>query len=72
MLALPVVGSVAAVGILMGVAQTLFQIQDQNVAFAPKLATVAGLAAAAGPAAFGLLVSLLVRTIELLPHIARL
>jgi len=70
-LALPIVTVVALIGVLVGVAQTLVQVQDQNVAFAPKLAAVAALAAAAGPAAFAMLEALLVQAVATAARIAR-
>lgn len=70
LLALPIVGIVAAIGIIIGVVQTIVQVQDQNVAFAPKLAAVALIVAASGPAALDLLRELLVSAIEALPRLA--
>jgi flagellar biosynthetic protein FliQ len=70
-LSLPVVCVVAAVGIMVGVVQTVVSVQDQNVSFAPKLAAVALLIAAGGPPAFTILRNLLATAIAALPHIAR-
>jgi len=71
-IALPLVCGVAAIGVAVGIVQTIFQIQDQNVAFAPKLAAVALAAVAGGPAAFAMLSSLLTTIIAALPRIAHI
>lgn len=70
-IALPAVAAVAVVGVAVGVVQTIVQVQDQNVAFAPKLATIALLAWLAGPPAFDLMRALLVLSIRSLPAFAR-
>lgn len=70
-LSLPVVCAVAAIGVVVGVVQTVISVQDQNVAFAPKLAAVALVACVGGPAAFGVLRNLLATAIAAMPHIAR-
>ena len=70
LLMLPVVGAVALVGVLMGIVQTIVQIQDQNVAFAPKIALVAVLVILAGPTALSALRSLFTDAIALLPLLA--
>ena len=69
-LALPIVGVVAGVGVLIGVAQTVVQVQDQNVSFAPKLVAVALVVAAGGSTALGLLRQLFDTAIAALVHIA--
>lgn len=66
-LALPAVVAVAAVGVIIAIIQTIVQVQDQNVAFAPKLATIALLAWCAGPLAFELIRTLLVQAITSMP-----
>ncbi|HEY7993522.1 MAG: flagellar biosynthetic protein FliQ [Candidatus Eremiobacterales bacterium] len=71
LIAMPAVIAVALVGVIVGILQTLVQVQDQNVAFAPKLGTIALLVSFAGPAAFALLETLLVGAIQALPEIAR-
>ena len=71
LIALPLVIVVALVGVIIGILQTLVQVQDQNVAFAPKLGTIALLVSFAGPAAFALLETLLAQAIQALPEIAR-
>ena len=72
LLSLPIVGIVAAIGIVVGVIQTIVQVQDQNVAFAPKIAAVAAAIAAGGPAALDVLRDLLLLVVGELPRIARL
>jgi flagellar biosynthetic protein FliQ len=70
-LALPVVIAVAVVGIVIGVLQTVVQVQDQNVAFAPKLVTVAIVVSLAGPGALAIIRTLLITAIQTLPEFAR-
>ena len=70
LIALPAVVAVAVVGVLVGIVQTIVQVQDQNVAFAPKLAAVALIAWVAGPPAFDIVRALLVTAIESLPSLA--
>jgi len=57
-LCLPIVAAVAATGVVVGVAQTIVQVQDQNVAFLPKLIVVALVLAIAGAAGLALLIRL--------------
>jgi flagellar biosynthesis protein FliQ len=71
LLALPIVGAVAAVGVVVGILQTIVQVQDQNVAFAPKLAAVALIIAAGGPAALDVLRQLLLLALHTLPRLAQ-
>jgi flagellar biosynthetic protein FliQ len=71
MLMLPVIAAVALVGIIIGAIQTIVQVQDQNVAFAPKIAVVAMMIVVAGPLALTALQTLLVDAIAVLPHLAR-
>ena len=59
MLAFPLLVLVGAAGVIVGVLQTLFQVQDQNVAFLPKVMLLAGLLWVGGPAALAVLVILL-------------
>jgi len=68
LLTLPLVGAVALIGVLMGVAQTIFQVQDQNVAFFPKLLGVAALAIVAGVPAAALLRALMLAAIASIPR----
>jgi flagellar biosynthesis protein FliQ len=58
LLCLPIVASVAITGVAVGMAQTIVQVQDQNVAFLPKLVVVALLTAIAGAPALAMLVAL--------------
>jgi flagellar biosynthesis protein FliQ len=58
LLCLPMVAAVAVTGIVMGMVQTIVQIQDQNVAFLPKLVVVALLSAIGGAQALALLIEL--------------
>ena len=58
MLCIPMVGAIAATGVLVGVAQTIVQVQDQNVAFLPKLLVVALVLAVAGATGLAMLVEL--------------
>ena len=71
LLALPVVGAVAVIGVVVGILQTVVQVQDQNVAFAPKLAAVALMAGASGPAALEALRQLFATVVAALPGLAR-
>ena len=61
LLALPLIAATALIGVVMGIVQTVVQIQDQNVAFLPKLASIALIIFAAGTPALMALV-LLFRT----------
>jgi flagellar biosynthetic protein FliQ len=70
LLTLPMVGAVAVVGIIVGVAQTVVQVQDQNVSFLPKLAAIAALVTLAGFAGFGLLIRLMGEAIAALPRMS--
>jgi type III secretory pathway component EscS len=70
-IALPLVCVAAAVGVLVGLLQTLFQIQDQNVAFAPKLAGIAACVAVGGSTGFALLLSLFSTVVAAAVHLAR-
>jgi len=72
LLSLPVVCAVAAIGVVFGMLQTIAQVQDQNVAFAPKLAAVAVLTAASGPAALDVLRDLFLQAVAALPRLAHL
>ena len=70
-LTLPIVIAVAAIGVFIGMLQTIVQVQDQNVAFAPKLVVVACAAALGGAQALALLRSLFTEVVAALPIIAR-
>lgn len=69
-IALPVVVTVALVGVVVGILQTLVQVQDQNVAFAPKLMAVAIFVWLAGGSGLALLVAVLVDAIHELPSLS--
>jgi flagellar biosynthesis protein FliQ len=71
LIVLPIVAGVAGVGIVVGMLQTIVQVQDQNVSFAPKFIAVAIAATLFGPAAFSLLVSLMTKVIASLSIVAR-
>lgn len=58
LLCVPMVAAVAVTGVVVGMAQTIVQIQDQNVAFLPKIVVVAFLTAVAGAPALALLIEL--------------
>jgi len=68
-LALPVVGLVALIGILIALIQTVLGIQDQNISFGPKIAAVAVLAAIGGLPGMALLASLVRAAILSLPRL---
>lgn len=70
LLCLPAIALVAIIGITVGLAQTIFQIQDQNVSFFPKLVAIVVLAAAAGSPAIELLRELLAAAVAVLPKLA--
>jgi flagellar biosynthetic protein FliQ len=67
---MPILGAVALVGVLIGIIQTIVQVQDQNVSFAPKIAVVAVLAVVAGPLALASLQRLFTDVVALLPRLA--
>ena len=71
LIALPVVIAVALVGVVIGILQTVVQVQDQNVAFAPKLMAVALIISFAGPAALAIIRTLFITAIRTLPELAR-
>lgn len=72
LLCIPLVAAIAATGVVVGMAQTVVQIQDQNVAFLPKLIVVALFSALAGAPALALLIELFremaAGTMQLLGH----
>lgn len=71
MLVLPVMALIGLVGVVVGLAQTITGIADQNLSFGPKIAAVMLLAAIAGPSALALLVALVRASIQTLPHLVR-
>ncbi|HME82712.1 MAG TPA: flagellar biosynthetic protein FliQ [Candidatus Eremiobacteraceae bacterium] len=58
LISVPLVAAVAMTGVVTGAIQTIVQVQDQNVAFLPKLLIVALLITVAGAPALMLLVRL--------------
>jgi flagellar biosynthesis protein FliQ len=70
-LALPIVGVVALVGVIVGLLQTVTGISDQNLSFGPKLGAAMLACVWGGPAAFAMLASLLRAAMKALPHLAR-
>ncbi|MDQ6825373.1 MAG: flagellar biosynthetic protein FliQ [Candidatus Eremiobacteraeota bacterium] len=71
LLVLPAVLIIAAIGVIVGLFQTVVQVQDQNVSFAPKLAAVVIMAAVAGAPALALLRKFLLAALEALPRLTR-
>ena len=71
LLALPIILTVGGVGIVMGLLQTVVQIQDQNVSFAPKVLALALLIATAGTTALAALQALLQTVTQVLPTLGR-
>jgi flagellar biosynthesis protein FliQ len=69
MLAVPLVAAVAVTGLAVGVMQTIVQVQDQNVAFLPKLLVVAVLVATAGLPGLLLLARLLALAAAAVPRL---
>ena len=69
-LVLPAIALIAAVGILIGLTQTLVGIQDQNLSFGPKIGAVAMQAAGCGFQALSIVVSLLDTAVAELPHLS--
>lgn len=70
-LALPVVSIVAIVGVIVGLAQTVTGISDQNLSFGPKLFAVMAACVWGGSTAFAVLAALLRAALSALPHLAR-
>lgn len=71
LLALPVIAVIGVIGVIVGLAQTITGIQDQNLSFGPKIAVVMLLAVINGPFALSLLGDLLRASIQALPHLVR-
>ena len=67
LLSLPVVAAVGLVGVVIGLLQTVIQIQDQNVSFGPKILVVAAMATGGGAMALTILVSLFQAAVASLP-----
>ena len=68
-LVLPLVCTIALTGVVISLLQTAFGIQDQNIAFAPKIAVIALLIATVGENALGALVHLLTAVFAGLPRL---
>lgn len=68
-LAVPLVAAVALTGVVTGAIQTIVQVQDQNVAFLPKLLVVALVVAVAGMPALFLLVRLFALAAAAVPRL---
>ena len=71
LLSLPVILMVGGIGIAMGLLQTILQIQDQNVSFAPKILALSLLIAVAGMTGLEALQTLLQTVMQLAPVLAR-
>lgn len=69
MIAMPVLGVVMAVGLLVSIFQAVTQIHEATLAFVPKLIAAVVVFAIAGPWMIGSLVDFLRRTIEAIPSV---
>ncbi|MBN9368628.1 MAG: flagellar biosynthesis protein FliQ [Comamonadaceae bacterium] len=67
MVAMPILGTIMAVGLLVSVFQAVTQIHEATLAFVPKLIAAMVVFAVAGPWMLTTLVDYLRRTIESLP-----
>lgn len=67
MVAMPILGTIMAVGLLVSVFQAVTQIHEATLAFVPKLIAAMMVFAVAGPWMLTTLVDYLRRTIESLP-----
>lgn len=67
MVAMPVLGVVMAVGLLVSIFQAVTQIHEATLAFVPKLIAAVVVFAVAGPWILSTLVDFLRRTIESIP-----
>lgn len=67
MVAMPILGTIMAVGLLVSVFQAVTQIHEATLAFVPKLIAALVVFAIAGPWMLTTLVDYLRRTIESLP-----
>jgi flagellar biosynthetic protein FliQ len=68
MVAMPVLGTVMAVGMVVSVFQAVTQIQEATLAFVPKLLAAVVVFAVAGPWIVTTLVDYIRRTIESIPN----
>ena len=69
MIAMPVLGVVMAVGLLVSVFQAVTQVHEATLAFVPKLLSAVVVMAVAGPWMLSTLVDFIRRTIESIPHV---
>ncbi|PWW44470.1 flagellar biosynthesis protein FliQ [Melaminivora alkalimesophila] len=69
MIALPVLGTVMAVGLTVSIFQAVTQIHEATLAFVPKLVAAMGVFAIAGPWMLTTLVDFLRRTLESIPGV---
>jgi len=67
MVALPVLGIVLVVGLLVSLFQAITQIHEATLAFVPKLVAAIAVFAIAGPWMLNMLVEYIRRTIEAIP-----
>jgi flagellar biosynthetic protein FliQ len=68
MVAMPVLGTVMAVGMMVSVFQAVTQIQEATLAFVPKLLAAVLVFAVAGPWIVSILVDYIRRTLESIPN----
>ena len=69
MVAMPLLGTIMAVGLLVSVFQAVTQIHEATLAFVPKLIAALVVFAIAGPWMLTTLVDFLRRTIEAIPSV---
>lgn len=69
MIAMPVLGTVMAVGLLVSIFQAVTQIHEATLAFVPKLVAAVTVFAIAGPWMVSTLVDFIRRTIESIPSV---
>lgn len=69
MIAMPVLGVVMAVGLLVSIFQAVTQIHEATLAFVPKLVAAVSVFALAGPWMVSTLVDFIRRTIESIPAV---
>ena len=67
MIAMPVLGAVLAVGLLVSIFQAVTQINEATLAFVPKLIAAVLVFALAGPWMLSTLVDYIRRTLEAIP-----
>jgi flagellar biosynthetic protein FliQ len=70
-IALPAIAAVTVVGVVVGIAQSLTGVNDQNVSFGPKLVVVWLLVALGAPTALALLVAFAASVLTALPQLVR-